>query len=122
MPSLLLLAYLNKNSNDILKKAPWIRKKKNTVWGYRVLFIALLSLLSLFVENDYSFAQSSPSDSASQLNSFVSSPQKSIHSFIHWQQKGHVLSERFIQPFALFEGEDEDKEQLAQQLLKGIRC
>jgi MscS family membrane protein len=118
MPSLLLLAYLNKNSNDILKKAPWIRKKKNTVWGYRELFIALLSLLSLFVENDYSFAQSSPSDSASQLNSFVSSPQKSIHSFIHWQQKGHVLSERFIQPFALFEGEDEDKERLAQQLLK----
>ncbi len=72
----------------------------------------------LVLDGKYSLAQSTPTDSSISLNTFVSSPQKSVHSFIHWQQKGHVIPERYIQPFALFDGEKADKEQLAQQLLK----
>ncbi len=72
----------------------------------------------LVLDGKYSLAQSTPTDSSTSLNTFVSSPQKSVHSFIHWQQKGHVIPERYIQPFALFDGEKADKEQLAQQLLK----
>lgn len=51
-------------------------------------------------------------------NRLLSTPQNSVHTFIHWQQTGHYYPERFIQPFKLSSGTHEEKERLAKQLLK----
>ena len=118
MLSFFLFAYPYENSSIICQKTPSIRKKKNKKRRFNGFFIVLMSLFILVVNSKSSIAQSSLTDSTTQLNIFVSSPQKSVHSFIHWQQKGHAIPNRYIQPFALFNGEQADKEQLAQQLLK----
>ena len=118
MLSFFLFAYPYENSGVTCQKTPSIRKKKNKKRRFNGFFIVLMSLFILVVNSRSSIAQSSLTDSTTQLNTFVSSPQKSVHSFIHWQQKGHVIPNRYIQPFALFNGEQADKEQLAQQLLK----
>ena len=118
MLSFFLFAYPYENSGVTCQKTPAIRKKKNKKRRFNGFFIVLMSLFILVVNSKSSIAQSSLTDSTTQLNTFVSSPQKSVHSFIHWQQKGHVIPNRYIQPFALFNGEQADKEQLAQQLLK----
>ncbi len=107
-----------KYSNRIRKKASSTRTKKIKKGSCRAVNLVMLSLFALILSGKSSIAQSSLADSTTQLNTFVSSPQKSVHSFIHWQQKGHVIPDRYIQPFALFNGEQADKEQLAQQLLK----
>ena len=118
MFSFFLFAYSYENSSVICQKAPSIRKKKNKKRRFNGFFIVLMTLFILVVNSKYSLAQSTSADSTTQINNFVSSPQKSVHTFVHWQQKGHVILERYIQPFALFNGEQADKEQLAQQLLK----
>jgi len=118
MLSFFLFAYPYENSGVTCQKTPSIRKKKNKKRRFNGFFTVLMSLLLLVVNSKPSIAQSSLTDSTTQLNTFVSSPQKSVHSFIHWQQKGHVIPNHYIQPFALFNGEQADKEQLAQQLLK----
>ena len=118
MLSFFLFAYPYENSGVTCQKTPSIRNKKNKKRRFNGFFIVLMSFFILVVNSKSSIAQSSLTDSTNQLNTFVSSPQKSIHSFIHWQQKGHVIPNRYIQPFALFNGEQADKEQLAQQLLK----
>ena len=118
MLSFFLFAYPYENSGVTCQKTPSIRKKKNKKRRFNGFFTVLMSLFILVVNSKPSIAQSSLTDSTTQLNTFVSSPQKSVHSFIHWQQKGHVIPNRYIQPFALFNGEQADKEQLAQQLLK----
>ena len=118
MLSFFLFAYPYENSGITCQKTPSIRKKKNKKRRFNGFFIVLMSLFILVVNSKSSIARSSLTDSTTQLNTFVSSPQKSVHSFIHWQQKGHVIPNRYIQPFALFNGERADKEQLAQQLLK----
>ena len=118
MLSFFLFAYPYENPGVTCQKTPSIRKKKNKKRRFNGFFIVLMSLFILVVNSKSSIAQSSLTDSTTQLNTFVSSPQKSVHSFIHWQQKGHAIPNRYIQPFALFNGEQADKEQLAQQLLK----
>ena len=118
MLSFFLFAYPYENSSIICQKTPSIRKKKNKKRRFNGFFIVLMTLFILVVNSKYSLAQSTSADSTTQINNFVSSPQKSVHTFVHWQQKGHVVLERYIQPFALFNGELADKEQLAQQLLK----
>ena len=118
MLSFFLFAYPYENSRVACQKTPSIRKKKNKKRRFNGFFIVLMTLFILVVNSKYSLAQSTSADSTTQINNFVSSPQKSVHTFVHWQQKGHVILERYIQPFALFNGELADKEQLAQQLLK----
>ena len=118
MLSFFLLANSQKYSNRIRQKASSTRNKKIKKGSYRAVCLVLLSMFTLIFTGKSSIAQPSLTDSTTQFNTFVSSPQKSVHSFIHWQQKGHVIPERYIQPFALFNGEQADKKQLAQQLLK----
>ena len=118
MLSFFLFAYPYENSSIICQKTPSIRKKKNKKRRFNGFFIVLMTLFILVVNTKYSLAQSTSADSTTQINNFVSSPQKSVHTFVHWQQKGHVVLERYIQPFSLFNGKPADKEQLAQQLLK----
>ena len=103
MLSFFLFAYPYENSCISSKKPHQSERKKIKKEDINGLFIVLMSLFMFVVNSKSSIARSSPSDSTTQLNSFVSSPQKSVHSFIHWQQKGHVIPNRFIQPFALFE-------------------
>ena len=118
MLSFFLFAYPYENSSIICQKTPSIRKIKNKKRRFNGFFIVLMTLFILVINTKYSLAQSTSADSTTQINNFVSSPQKSVHTFVHWQQKGHVVLERYIQPFSLFNGKPADKEQLAQQLLK----
>lgn len=94
MLSFFLLADSEKYSNRIRQKASSTRNKKNKKRSYRAVYLVLLSLFTLISTGKSSIAQSSLTDSTTQLNTFVSSPQKSVHSFIHWQQKGHVIPDR----------------------------
>lgn len=118
MLSFFLSSDSENNSSGICQKNPSTRSRTRRKATYKGVYLVLFSLFMLVLDGKYSLAQSTPTDSSISLNTFVSSPQKSVHSFIHWQQKGHVIPERYIQPFALFDGEKADKEQLAQQLLK----
>ncbi|MEO1022134.1 MAG: mechanosensitive ion channel family protein [Bacteroidota bacterium] len=44
------------------------------------------------------------------------SPRKALHTFLHWQQKGHIDYKKAVLPFALVQGNDSEKQDIAQQL------
>ena len=100
MLSFFLLANSQKYSNRIRQKASSTRNKKNKKGSYRAVCLVLLSMFALIFTGKSSIAQPSLTDSTTQFNTLVSSPPKSVHSFIHWQQKGHVILERYM-PFLL---------------------
>ncbi len=119
MLSLLLPVNSEKYSSKFCKQVKLDRKKTFKARSNQCIYISLFLIFFMLTEDGKRiFAHVSLTDSTIHENTFVSSPQKSVHSFIHWQQKGHVILERYIQPFGLFEGEKVDKKQLAQQLLK----
>lgn len=118
MLSLLLPVESEKCSSKLREKAISARTKTSKERSDKWIYMLFLCFFMLAADGKRIFAQVSLIDSTIHENTFVSSPQKSVHSFIHWQQKGHVIPNRYIQPFALFNGEQADKEQLAHQLLK----
>lgn len=76
-------------------------------------FIARLSVLLLF------FTLFTNSSTAFQLNTSdnqLSNPRRSVHTFLHWQQKGHQNLDRVILPFKLANETKEEKIELATQL------
>ncbi len=48
----------------------------------------------------------------------LANPQRTVHTFLHWQQPGHKNPEYVIKTMKLAEKKDEQKLELAQQLLK----
>ena len=75
------------------------------------LFIPLLLLLPFI--SIYGFGQQQ------QISeTYLSSPRKASHTFMHWQQEGHQNFDRVILTFKLSSADAEEKEQMAIKLRK----
>lgn len=71
-----------------------------------------LIFVSLFFAS-HAFAQSSANTADGEL---LANPRRTVHTFLHWQQKGHINKDRYTQSMLLFQGTDEEKAVLAGQL------
>lgn len=76
---------------------------------YTSLFITVLA--ALFPIFSFGFQ-------AETQDGYLSNPRRTVHTFLHWQQKGHQDEEKVIQPFKLSAESKEDKVQLATELRK----
>ena len=102
---------------------PSIYKLTKLLLGLFILLGTIYPQSNILAQTTGSLASETPSnqsltDAPLASNRLLSTPQNSIHTFIHWQQTGHRFPDRFIQPFKLAQGSDEDKVELAKQLLK----
>jgi MscS family membrane protein len=68
----------------------------------------------------FSFAPISASafQQAQNTDGYLSNPRRAVHTFLHWQQKGHQNLDRVILPMQLFDGDKEEKADLAIELRK----
>lgn len=55
---------------------------------------------------------------SNETDGYLSNPRRSVHTFLHWQQKGHQNLDRVILPMQLSEGDREEKIDLATELRK----
>ncbi len=102
---------------------PSIYKLTKLLLGLFILLGTIYPQSYILAQNTSSLASETPSnqsltDASLASNRLLSTPQNSIHTFIHWQQTGHRFPDRFIQPFKLAQVSEEDKVELAKQLLK----
>lgn len=57
-------------------------------------------------------------DAQSEQESYLSNPRRAVHTFLHWQQKGHQNLDRVALPMKLSDASSEEKIQLAVELRK----
>lgn len=66
-------------------------------------------LFFLFISNSiFGFQENAPSD--------LATPQKAVHTFLHWQQTGHQNLDKVVTTMKLYEGSKEEKIELAREL------
>jgi len=80
----------------------------------RVTKFCLILIAGLFSTSAALVAQ----NTGQHNDRYLTTPRKSLHTFLHWQQKGHVDEDLFIKPVKLAGGSKEEKIQLAQKLRK----
>ncbi len=73
---------------------------------------SFLALFILLTSASFAYQQADSSDF------YLANPQRAVHTFLHWQLKGHQQLDLVVLPMALAEGNDEEKIELASQLLK----
>jgi MscS family membrane protein len=74
---------------------------------------ALFFILSTISVDSIVVAQSD-----SSATGYLSTPRRAVHSFLHWQQKGHQNFDRVVLPLQLADGDKEEKVDLAVELRK----
>ncbi|MFV1883456.1 MAG: mechanosensitive ion channel family protein [Balneola sp.] len=57
-------------------------------------------------------------DAEANQDGYLSNPRRAVHTFLHWQQKGHQNLDRVILPFKLSDESKEEKIELATELRK----
>ena len=77
--------------------------------AFRLLFIGLLTLLPL---QGYGF------QGDADASNYLTNPRRAVHTFLHWQQKGHQNLDLVVLPMQLSDQSKEDKIELATELRK----
>ncbi len=77
--------------------------------GFKFLLIGLVIFLPI---QSFGFQANEDQDG------YLSNPRRAVHTFLHWQQKGHQNMDRVILPFKESSQSKEDKIELATELRK----
>ena len=80
-----------------------------------ILPLLLPVLIFLIYPYSTGFSQSTTTN---ESNTYLSTPRRAVHSFVHWQQRGHLNMDRAILPFQNADADKEEKVDLAENLLK----
>ncbi len=81
---------------------------------YKLFLLTIFSFL-IYSGTVFGFQEDQPQPRESNL---LANPQRTVHTFLHWQQPGHQRPDFVIQTMKLAKGSDQKKEELAAQLLK----
>lgn len=73
-----------------------------------LLFVTFLIPLQIIAQK--------PSDQ--RTDELLQNPRRSLHTFLHWQQKGHINEDLFGLPMELYAGSKEEKIELSEKLKK----
>lgn len=66
----------------------------------------------------FGFQQATESSPEPRQQDLLINPQRTVHTFLHWQQSGHKNPDYVITTMKLADGSDEEKLELAERLLK----
>ncbi len=77
--------------------------------------ILILSVVLFYSGTVFGFQDEQPK---SQVSNFLANPQRTVHTFLNWQQPGHQKPGLVVQTMKLAEGTKQEKVELAARLLK----
>lgn len=78
--------------------------------------LLVFTALTLFSGLVFGFQDSNEPQPREQ--NLLANPQRAVHTFLHWQQEGHKKPDYVIKTMKLADGDQEQKHELASQLLK----